>query len=176
MHMSVRAREPILNIRPMFALVALVAADGSAYAQRAGNAALSREDVVQRVLEARAKGALRRAGETGPRGDDAYAADVGAAPTLTRAQQRALVLQARSARELAHAGPIAPGEETARANPPTAARTRAEVQQEVLEAFADGTLTAGGAGQFPDVPGAYRRWTFASSPPVADRSVATRDK
>ena len=79
------------------------------------------------MLEARANGALRHAGEPGPRGDAAYAADVAAAPTLTRAQQNALVMQAASRpRELAHAGPMAPEDEIARAHPPTSARTRAE--------------------------------------------------
>jgi len=150
--------QPIMNARPILVLAALVAATGNACAQRAGSAPLTREDVVQQVLEARTNGALRHAGEAGPRGDDAYKVQVEAAPTLTRTQQSTLVLQARRARALAHAGSAAPEEQvaSARATPSTSTRTRAEVKQHVLEALADGTLTPARVGEHPDVRPADR--------------------
>ena len=169
-------QESIVKLRVTLVLVALSAASAIACAQSAGRASLAREEVVRQVLEARAKGVLRRAGEPGPRGDEGYAADVATPSTLTRSQQSDLVPQARNARELAHAGPTAPERETAalREGTSTRAPTRADVQRQVREALADTGPHRGGAGEFPDVP--HRRSHFANVPDAADRTVVAREK
>lgn len=160
-----------------YALAALALASGAVFAQSTGNAPLTREDVLQQVLQARTDGVLGHAGETGP-DETTYKAEIGAAPTLTRAQMHAAVLKARAARELAHAGSVAPEEEMAhaRAHPSISTRTRADVQQQVREAIAHGTLTPGSVGGHPDLPSAYRRSIFAEAKPATDREVVTRGK
>jgi len=168
-------QESIVKLRVTLALLALSAASAVACAQPAGRASLAREEVVRQVLEARAKGVLRRAGDPGPRGDEGYAAEVAAPSTLTPSQQSDLVLQARSARELARAGPTAPDEETVagRDRLSTRVRTRADVQRQVVEAL-DAGPHRGGAGEFPDVP--HRRSHFANAPDAGDRTVVAREK
>jgi hypothetical protein len=156
-------------------LAALVLANGAVLAQSTGNAPLTREDVVQQVLKARVDSVLGHAGEFGPE-ETTYKAQIEAAPTLTRAQVHAAVLRARAARELAHAGSVGPEEEMAhaRAHPWTSALTRADVQQQVREALADGSLSPGNAGRYPDRPAAYGRSIVFKASPATDTDIATR--
>ena len=160
-----------MKAKSLVSVTALALATGAVFAQEAGP--LTRAEVRQQVLDARAAGTLAHAGETGPEEMTAYKAQVGAPSTLTRAEARANVLQARAAGQLAHAGAVAPEEEMlyARAHPTTSTLTRAEVREQVLEARADGTLIPAGEGGF--VPRGYTHPTFAKAKSMADENVAS---
>jgi len=166
---------PIMNTAPPYLLFAVAFASGTVYAQDAGHARLTREDVARQVLEARAAGALSHAGEAAPEEMTSYRAQIEAEPTLTRAQARAAVARARDAHELAHAGSTSPEEDMAydQAHPSFSIRSRAQTRQQVFEAIASGTLGPGGAGAYPDVPSVHRRSTDALQR-ATDREVSSR--
>ena len=159
-----------------FAVTALALASGAVLAQDA--APLTRAEVKQQVLDARANGTLRHAGDTGPEEMTPYKAQVEAASTLSSAQEKAEVLQARAAHQLAHTGTVAPEEEMefAQAHPSTSTLTRAEVKEQVLEARADGTLIPAGQGEFEDGRSGYATPTFAKAQPATSQAVASRGR
>ena len=115
-----------MKAKHIFTVAAFALAASAAFAQQA--APLTRAEVKQQVLAARANGTLSHAGEAGPEEMTLYRAQVEAPPTLTRAERKNAVLQARAANQLAHAGAVAPEEEMAyaRAHPSTSTLTRAE--------------------------------------------------
>ena len=158
-----------------FAVTALALASGAVLAQDV--APLTRAEVKQQVLDARANGTLRHAGDAAPEEMTPYKAQIEARSTLSRAQENAAVLQARADHELAHTGSVAPEEdmEYAQAHPSTSTLTRAEVKEQVLEARADGTLIPAGQGEFADAPPVTTS-TFAKARPASDQSVASRAK
>ena len=144
-----------MKVKQLFALTALTLAAGAVLADEAPGTPLTRAEVRQSVLDARANGTLRHAGEAGPEETARYEAQTVTRSTLTRAQQNDIVLQARAAGTLAHAGSVAPEEEMeyAQAHPSTSTLTRAEVKGEVLEARANGTLIPAGEGEYSVPPG-----------------------
>ena len=144
-----------MKVQQLFALTALTLAVGAVLADEAPGTPLTREEVRQSVLDARANGTLRHAGETGPEEMTQDKAQLATPSTITRGQERASVLQARAAGTLAHAGSVAPEEEMefAQAHPSASTVTRAEVKAEVLEARANGTLIPAGEGEYSVPPG-----------------------
>jgi hypothetical protein len=142
-----------MKVKQLLALTALTVAAGAVLADDAPP--LAREQVRQSVLDARANGTLRHAGDTGPEEMTPYKAQLATPSTITRGQEKAGVLQARAAGTLAHAGSVAPEEEMefAQAHPSTSTLTRAEVKAEVLEARANGTLIPAGEGEYSVPPG-----------------------
>jgi hypothetical protein len=131
-----------VKVKQVFALGALALATGAVLAQESP---VSRAEVAQSVLAARAAGTLTPAGEGVDPGYN------GAGPSqTTRAAVNTATLQARAAGQLAHTGSVAPEEdmEYAQAHPSTSTLARAEVKQEVLEARAEGTLIPAGQGEF----------------------------
>jgi hypothetical protein len=164
-----------MNAKQLLALTALTLAAGAALADDATGTPLTRAEVVQSLLDARANGTLRHAGEIGPEETTPYKAQIAAPSTLTRVQENASVLQARATGTLAHAGGIAPEEEMeyARAHPSTSTLSRADVKAEVLEARADGTLIPAGQGEYSDLTPAYAPRALAKASPMAVRTVAS---
>ena len=152
-----------MQVKQMFVVGALALATGAVFAQEAP---LSRAEVVQSVLAARADGTLRHAGETGPEEMTPYKRAVAAPSSLTHAQEKASVLQARAAGTLPHAGSIAPEEEMAyaRSHPSDSTLTRAEVKADVLEARAEGTLIPAGQGEFAGPESAIVRTARNAAP------------
>jgi hypothetical protein len=166
-----------MKSKQLSALCALALATGAVFAREA--APLTRAEVNQQVLDARANGTLRHAGETGPEEMTPYKAQVEARSTLTRAQENAAVLRARAAHELAHAGSVAPEEEMeyAQAHPSTSTLTRAEVRDQVLEARANGTLIPAGQGEYAGVPEEARHSILAKArASTGDNAIASLGK
>jgi hypothetical protein len=163
-----------MKAKSLVALTALALATGAVFAQEAA-APLTRAEVKQQVLEARAAGTLSHAGDSAPEEMTPYKAQIEAPSTLMQGQEKASVLQARAA-GFAHAGDVAPEEEMkyAQAHPSTSTLTRAEVKEQVLEARADGELVPAGEGEF--APRVYTHPTFAKARPAADQNVASRGK
>ena len=140
---------------------------------------MSRAEVKQQALAARANGTLGHAGEAGPEEMTPYKAQVEAAPTLTRAEAKNAVLKARAEHELAHAGSVGPEEEMAyaRAHPSTSTVTRLGIKQQVLAARSSGTLIPAGQGEYADAPAKARHSTFAKASPVTgDEALASRGR
>jgi len=154
-----------MKVKQFFALTALTLAAGAVLADEAPGAPLTRAEVRQSVLDARANGTLRHAGEIGPEETARSEAQTAPQSTLTRAQQNAIVLQARAAGSLAHAGSVAPEEEMeyAQAHPSASILTRADVKAEVLEARANGTLIPAGEGEYSAPPGEQTQRVAAKS-------------
>ena len=153
-----------MKIKQLFALSALAVATTTAvFAQDIGSAQSSREEIRRQVLEARANGTLRHAGDEAPEERTAYKTEIEARSTLTREERKGTVLRARAAHELAHAGAVAPEEEVlyARAHPWTSPLPRTEVKAQVLEARANGELTPAGEGAYPEVRVPFRNPTYA---------------
>ena len=144
-----------MKVKQLFALTALTLAAGAVLADEAPGTPLSRDEVRQSVLDARANGTLRHAGDTAPEETTPYKAQLATPSTVTRGQEQASVLQARSAGALAHTGSVAPEEDMkyAQAHPSTSTVTRADVKEEVLEARANGTLIPAGEGEYSVPPG-----------------------
>ena len=144
-----------MKVKQLFALTALTLAAGAVLADEAPGTPLTREEVRQSVLDARANGTLRHAGDAGPEEMTPYKAQLATPSTITRGQEKASVQQARAAGTLAHTGSVAPEEEMeyAQAHPSTSTLTRAEVKAEVLEARANGTLIPAGEGEYSLPPG-----------------------
>ena len=151
-----------MQVKQLFALTAMALAGSAVLADEAPGAPLTRAEVVQSVLAARAAGTLVPAGESGYL--EAPQAAV-AASGRTKAEVRAEVLQARADGTLRHAGEVAPEElmADARAHPSTSTLTRAEVKAEVLQARANGTLVPAGEGELA-VAGPARGITYAVAP------------
>ena len=166
-----------MKAKQIFTVTAFALAASGAFAQQA--APLTRAEVKQQVLAARANGTLFPAGEAGPEQMLSHREQLQTGSTLTRAEAKNAVLQARAAHQLAHPGAVAPEEEMAyaRAHPSTSTLTRAEVRQQVREARANGTLIPAGQGGYADGPGTARHPTFARAAAVADdNAVASSGK
>jgi hypothetical protein len=143
-------QESIMKAQRIFTLVAVALAATGALAEQA--VPLTRPEVRQQVLAARASGTLAHAGDAAPEERTAYKAQVEAPSTLTRAEAQKVVLEARASHQLAHAGATAPEEEMAhaRAHPSTSTVVRADVGRQVREARASGTLVPAGEGSLGD--------------------------
>ena len=137
-----------MKVNQLVTLAALALAGGAALADEAPDAPLTRAEVVQSVLAARAAGTLAPAGPAydGPPARTA----AGTSSLLTRAETNAEVLRARAAGALSHAGSVAPEEEMAyaRAHPVTSTLTRAQVNAEVLQARAHDQLVPAGEAEY----------------------------
>ena len=137
-----------MKARQLFTLAALALAGSAVLAGEAPGAPLSRAEVAQSVLAARAAGGLAPAGP-GYDGPPARTA-AGMSSQLTRAEMNAEVLHARAAGTLPHAGSVAPEEEKAyaQAHPSTSILTRAQVNAEVLQARAHDQLVPAGEAEY----------------------------
>lgn len=137
-----------MKAKQLFTLAALALAGGAALADEAPSAPLTRTEVAQSVLAARAAGRLAPAGQAYD-GPPAFTA-AGTGSSLTRAEAKAEVLQARAAGTLPHAGSAAPEEEMAyaQAHPSTSLVTRAQVKAEVLQARARDQLVPAGEAEY----------------------------
>jgi len=137
-----------MKARQLLTLAALSLTAGAVLADEAPGAPLSRAQVVQSVLAARAAGTLSAAGPSYD-GPPARAAS-GTPSELTRAERKAAVAQARAAGTLSHAGSVAPEEEMAyaQAHPSRSTLTRAEVKAEVLQARANDQLVPAGEAEY----------------------------
>jgi hypothetical protein len=168
--------ESIMKANQIFTIAAVALAATGAFAEQAES--VTRQEVKQQVLAARASGTLAHAGDAGPEEKTPYRAQVEAPPTLTRAEGQHAVLDARATHRLAHAGAVAPEEEMAyaRAHPSTSTLTRAEVRQQVLEARTNHTLIPAGQGEYADAPGTARHSTFAKAKAFSDDAVVSRGK
>lgn len=140
-----------MQAKQVLTLAALALAGSAALAAEAPGAPLTRTEVAQSVLAARAAGRLAPAGPSydGPPARTAAAAS----SQLTRAEMNAAVLQARAAGTLPHAGAVAPEEEMAyaQAHPSTSSVARAQVKAEVLRARAQDQLVPAGEAEYSAV-------------------------
>jgi Domain of unknown function (DUF4148) len=163
-----------MKVTQILAISTLALAAGAVLADEVPGAPLTRAEVRQQVLDARANGTLAHAGEVGPEEMTPYKRQILAPSTLTRAQEKVDVLQARAAHALAHTGSVAPEEEmeSARANPSTSTLTRGEVKAEVLQARADGTLIPAGQGEYSQTDGAAVHMAHAAK--TQSQRVAAR--
>ena len=163
-----------MTIKQLFALSALALATGAVLAQEAPAAPLTRAQVRQQVLDARANGTLAHTGDVGPEEMTPYKAQIEAPSTLTRAQESAAVLQARAAHQLAHTGSVAPEEDMqyALAHPSTSTLTRADVKEQVLEARANGTLIPAGEAEYSDASPATAHQAYARRGQVTQQMAA----
>jgi len=144
-----------MKVRQLFAVTALTLAAGAVLAQEASDTPLTRDEVRQSVLDARANGTLIHAGDAGPEETTQFKAQLASPSPVTRSQEKASVLQVRAANALAHTGSVGPEEEMefAQAHPSTSTLTRAEVKAEALDARANGTLIPAGEGEYSVPPG-----------------------
>lgn len=159
-----------MQVKQLFALSALALAASAALADQAAAGPLTRAEVEQSVLAARAAGTLIPAGE----GDYPESTPIDGVPSSrTRAQARAEVLQARAEGTLRHAGEEDPEELMAydQKHPSTSLLTRAQVKAEVLQARAEGELTPAGEGEYP---GAEPARQIAHVAPTLGQNVASR--
>jgi hypothetical protein len=128
-----------MNIKQVFILSTLSLAALTSFAD--STAPLTRAEVRQSVLDARASGQLIPAGQA-----EVPFAVQGPKSTLTRAAVKADIVEARADGELLPAGQ-GPDEFNDRAHPAVASNlTRAEVKSEVLAASKAGDLTPAGEG------------------------------
>jgi hypothetical protein len=137
-----------MKAKQLLTLASLTLAAGAVLADDVPGVPLTRAQVAQSVLAARAAGTLSPAG---PSYDGPPARTVAGTPSgLTRATTKAEVLRARTAGTLAHAGSVAPEEEMAyaQAHPSTSTLTRAEVNAEVLQARANDQLVPAGEAEY----------------------------
>jgi len=144
-----------MRVMQVLAISTLALAAGAVLADEAPGAPLTRAEIKQQVLDARANGTLSHAGDAGPEEMTPYKRQIAAPSTLTRAEEKAAVLQARAAGTLVAAGPASPADDlrAARAPRSTSTLTRAEVKDEVLQARADGTLIPAGEGEYSQADG-----------------------
>jgi len=139
-----------MKVKQFFAFTALALAGSAVFADQAPTAPLTRAEVAQSVLAARADGTLIPAGEDA---EGAWYSPADAAPsTLTRAQVQAEVRQARADGTLIPAGAAADEDLLAGAVGRAAAGTsstltRAQVKAEVLHARAEGELMPAGEAE-----------------------------
>ena len=138
-----------MNAKQMFVASVMVASIAAAWAPTAhADSGLTRADVKAQVLQARAQGLLRPAGEA----VEPFSA-ITSGQTRSREQVRAEVLQARASGTLIPAGEaVAPFE-----TPMPSILARATVKEEYRMARMRGELTPGGEGfASPSRPGAGR--------------------
>jgi hypothetical protein len=125
-----------MQTKSLIALAALALAAGSTFADT--NRPLTRADVQQAVIAARAAGQLRPAGEAG---DDPFG-PLSTRSAISRADVRQGIVEARAEGQLIPAGE---GSDVTVATLGTGSQTtRAELRAEVLQARADGTLVPAG--------------------------------
>ncbi len=132
-----------MNLKQLFVISTLTLATGAVFAADSITSPLTRAEVHQSVLLARANGTLIPAGE----GNSPLASEPQASTSaLSRADVEDSVVQARADDMLVPAGEISPQQQTAYrmalARPSTL--TRAEVRHEVIVARADHTLLPAG--------------------------------
>jgi hypothetical protein len=137
-----------MKAEQLFTLAALALAGSAVLADEGPGAPLTRAEVAQSVLAARAAGTLTPAGQ-GYDGPPAQAV-AGTPSQVSRGAMKAEVLQARAVGALPHAGSVAPEEEMAyaRAHPGTSILTRAQVNAEVLQARAQDQLVPAGEAEY----------------------------
>ena len=155
-----------MKVKQFFAFTALALAGSAVFADQAPGAPLTRAEVVQSVLAARADGTLIPAGEDA---EGAWYSPAAAPSALTRAQVQAEVRQARADGTLIPAGAAADEDLLAGAVGRAAAGTsstltRAQVKAEVLHARAEGELMpAGEAEGYPPEHGTGTARSAAAS-------------
>ena len=160
-----------MQVKQLFALGTLAVAAGAALAQTS-DAPLTRAEVRQSVLAARAAGTLV------PHGDAATSEfpQVGPKSTLTRASVNAEVKQAIAGGDLRDAGE-AGGEELAAYQRDVSApsqEARAQVKAEVLQARADGSLMPAGEAEYPSEDQAITRVARGAKTPSAQLASRAR--
>jgi len=140
-----------MKVHQVLAVSTLALAAGAVFADDAPGAPLTRAEVVESVLAARANGTLAHAGDAAPEETTPYKKEIESRSTRTRAEEKSDVLQARRDGTLAAAGPAGTADDLRAAHAPrsTSTLTRAEVKAEVLQARADGTLVPAGEGEYP---------------------------
>ena len=153
-----------MKAKQFLTLATLALAAGAVFADEAPAAPLTRAEVAQSVLDARAAGTLSAAG---PSYDGPPARAIAAPSEFTRTAKKAEVAQARATGTLAHAGSVAPEEEMAyaQAHPSRSGLTRAEVKAEVLQARANDQLVPAGEAEYS---------ARASSDPVTRTAARSR--
>ena len=134
-----------MQTKSLIAAAALALAAGATFADTLPtNQPLTRAEVKQSVIQARASGELRPAGEAG---DDPFP-QVNARSNLTRADLERQVADARASGQLVPAGE---GNNVTVATLGTGSQTtRATLRAEVLQARADGTLAPAGPAKEDD--------------------------
>ena len=165
-----------MNIKQALALTALTLAGGAVLADEAPGAPLTRAEVRQSVLDARASHTLAHPGEAGPEEKTPYQAQIAAPSTVTRGEEKAEVLQARRAGTLVPPSGWGPEDDmkAAQAHPSTSGLTRAEVKNDVLQARANGTLIPAGQGEFTGDTPAQLPHVFAHLGRTGNGVAATR--
>jgi hypothetical protein len=133
-----------MQVKQMFVIGVMALATGATFAQAASSVPLSRAQVAESVLDARAEGTLTPAGEGVTPG---YG---GAGPSHTsRAAVKNDVLQARASGDLLPAGDASPSNKVySRMAAAPSSMTRDQMKAEVLEARAEGALIPAGQGEF----------------------------
>jgi hypothetical protein len=138
-------QEFIMKVKQVFVVGALALATGAVFAGQSPAAPVTRAEVVQSVLAARAAGTLIPAGE----GVLPSYQDPGLGSDTTRAAVKAEVLQARASGDLVPAGDGALGNKAySQMVAAPSSVTRDQVKSEVLEARASGTLIPAGQGEY----------------------------
>jgi hypothetical protein len=159
-----------MQIKQVIALSALAIAASSVFAAQADStdtsAPLTRAEVKQAVIDARANGELVPAGQAAD-----YPVTVPDRSDVSRGQVEHEVLQARANGTLRHAGEPSPEELAAYAlrHSAPSTLTRAEVKSEVLQARAAGELMPAGEG----IPTAENNGPYARASTTANRSFAS---
>ena len=146
-----------------FATGAVMAAEGAD-----ASAALTRAQVAQSVLQARAAGQLRPAGDAA----DFQRAPTLAAATVSRDQVRRDVIAARASGALEPAGEAAGFAPDRLAYTTASVVTRADVKAQTLRARADGELAPAGEGVDGTVSARNVRATPRNGQPLAQLSHA----
>jgi hypothetical protein len=167
-------QEFIMKVNQVLAISTLALATGAALADAAPASPLTRAEVIQSVLDARANGTLRHAGEIAPEELMLQERQSKARSTLTRAQEKADVLQARAEGAVIPAGEASMLDDQRAAHAPRSASTltRAEAKAEVLQARADGTLIpAGEGGEYAETDRAVH---YAHAVETPSQMVASR--
>jgi hypothetical protein len=132
-----------MQVKQMFVVGALALATGAVFAQESAGVPLSRAEVVQSVLAARAAGTLMPAGEgAGP----GYPGAGDLTSTVSRAAVKAAVLEARAKGELLPPSGVMDwkGVRALAAETPPSTLARSTVREEVLAARDAGTLMPAG--------------------------------
>jgi len=147
-----------MKVKQLFALTALAVAGNAVLADEVPGAPLTRAEVAQSVLDARAAGTLLPAGERDMAG---YAQARTSTSDVPRSQVVAQVRQARADGTLLAAGDADPGYPKASDTRSTLARS--QVKAEVLQARANGELLATGeAAEYGMEPVTHASNPFAS--------------
>jgi hypothetical protein len=157
-----RFQEKQMQVKQWIALSAVALATGAAMADQPTDA-VTRAQVAQDVISARAAGQLRPAGEAAE-----YSAPSSQTSSLTRAEVQREVLAARTSGELEAAGEASDFPRSMLAqNASTSTLTRAEVKAQTLEARAAGELMPAGEAVDGAEPQHMARIAVHGAPQVA---------